>query len=121
MLFLAFLLFTSFVSSLTLYKAASNPTYLERGGRNQPAPQFSARSAPIGQMMNPAKTFSVNVVYKKRIWSIGQSGRKIDFQEFLLGFTKIDIARWFLDQLTQFFLQMQAKTYIYVMIGQFWV
>ena len=77
--------------------------------------------------MIPPQIFSVNVVYKKRIGSnlkiseIGQSGRKLDFQEFLLGRTKIDIARWFLDQLTQFFLQMQAKTYIYVMIGQFWV
>ena len=56
-----------------------------------------------------------------KISEIGQSGRKIDFQEFLLGLTKIDITRRFLDQLTRFFLQMQAKTYIYVMIGQFWV
>ena len=93
---------------LTLYRAASDPTYLERGGRNQPAPQFSARGAPIGQMMIPPQTFSVNVVYKKRIGSIGQklgpwpqfeiseigqSGRTLDFQEFLLGRTKIDIAR----------------------------
>ena len=58
--------------SLTLYRAASDPTYLEWGGRIQPAPQFSARGAPIGQMMIPPKTFSVNVVYKKRIGSIGQ-------------------------------------------------
>ena len=57
---------------LTLYRAASDPTYLERGGRNQPAPQFSARGAPIGQIMIPPQTFSVNVVYKKRIGSIGQ-------------------------------------------------
>ena len=49
-----------------------------------------------------------------KISEIGESGRKLDFQEFLLGRTKIDIARSFLDQLTQFFLQMQAKTYIYM-------
>ena len=57
---------------LTLYRAASDPTYLERGGRNQPAPQFSARGAPIGQMMIPPQTFSVNVVYEKRIGLIGK-------------------------------------------------
>ena len=51
----------------------------------------------------------------------GQSGRKLDFQEFLCGGTKIVIARWFLDQLTQFFLQIKAKTYIYVMVGLFWM
>ena len=28
-----------------------------------------------------------------KISEIGQSGRKLDFQEFLLGLTKIDIAR----------------------------
>ena len=56
-----------------------------------------------------------------KISEIGQSGRKIDFKKILLGLTKIDIARWFLAQLTQFFLQMQAETYIYKMIGQFWV
>ena len=61
-----------FDPNLTLYRAASDPTYLERGGRNQPAPQFSARVAPIGQIMIPPQTFSVNVVYKKRIGSIGQ-------------------------------------------------
>ena len=55
-----------------------------------------------------------------KISKIDQSGRKLDFQEFLLGRTKIDITQSFLDQLTQFFLQMQLKTYIYVMIGQFW-
>ena len=44
-------------STLTLYRAASDPTYLERGGRNQPAPQFSARGAPIGQMMIPPPNF----------------------------------------------------------------
>ena len=61
-----------YIRALTLYRAASDPTYLERGGRNQPAPQFSARGAPIGQIMIPPQTFSVNVVYKKRIGSIGQ-------------------------------------------------
>ena len=39
---------------LTLYKAASDPTYLKRGGRNQPGPQFSARGAPRGPMMIPS-------------------------------------------------------------------
>ena len=59
-------------------------------------------------MMIPPQTFGVNVVYKKELgrlaknWArgpnlkiseIGQSGRKIDFQEFLFSRTKIDIAR----------------------------
>ena len=56
-----------------------------------------------------------------KISKFGQSGRKLDFQEFLCGRTKIVIAQWFSDQLTQFFLQMKAKTYIYVMVGPFWV
>ena len=38
---------------LTLYKAASDPTYLKRGGHNVPAPQFSARGAPRDPMMIP--------------------------------------------------------------------
>ena len=54
-------MFLTLLYSLTLYRAASDPTYLERGGRNQPAPQFSARGAPIGQMMIPPQTFSVNL------------------------------------------------------------
>ena len=45
---------------------------------------------------------------------IGQFGRKPDFQEFLSDRTKIAIARSFLDQLAPIFLQMEAKTYIYV-------
>ena len=40
-----------------------------------------------------------------KISEIGQSGRKLDFQEFLLGLAKIDIAWSFLDQLTQFLAQ----------------
>ena len=69
---------------LTLYRAASDPTYLERGGRNQPAPQFSVHGAPIGQMMIPPQTFSVNVVYKKRIGSIGQKlGPWPQFKNFI--------------------------------------
>ena len=47
-------------TQLTLYKAASDPTYLE-GGDSAPF-QFSARGAPTGQMMIPPQTFSVNVV-----------------------------------------------------------
>ena len=39
---------------LTLYKAASDPTYLKRGGRNPPGPQFSARGAPRDPMMIPS-------------------------------------------------------------------
>ena len=73
-LFWVYLIYLYYIECfcLTLYRAASDPTYLERGGRNQPAPQFSARGAPIGQIMIPPQTFSVNVVYKKRIGSIGQ-------------------------------------------------
>ena len=50
---------------------------------------------------------------KAKFSPIGQFGRKPDFQEFLGGRMKIAIARPFLDQLTPF-LQMEAKTHIYV-------
>ena len=54
--------------ALTVRKRA-NDQWL---GGNQPTPQFSAHGATIGQMMIPPESFSVNVVYKKRIGSIGQ-------------------------------------------------
>ena len=49
---------------LTLYRAASDPTYLERGGRNQ----FSARGAPIGQIMIPPQTLRVKMGLQKKNW-----------------------------------------------------
>ena len=85
---------------------ASDPTYLEGGGGFRPPPQFSGRGAPnddstpkllvsmwstkkeLGQL---AKNWARGPNLK--ISEIGQSGQKIDFQEFLLGRTKIDIAR----------------------------
>ena len=122
---------------LTLYKAASDPTYLKQGGGGICSDLSSRPAVPReAQWWIPPKLLVSMWSTKKELgrlaknWApgpnlkfskIGQSGRKIDFQKFLLGLTKIDIAQWFLDQLTQFFLQMQAKTYIYVMIGQFWV
>ena len=121
---------------LTLYRAASDPTYLERGGRNQPAPQFSARGAPIGQMMIPPQTFSVNVVYKKRIGSIGQKlGPWPQFENFRNWpiwpkdrFSRISFRpykNWhssvIFGPIDPIFLQMKTKTYVYVMKVPFWV
>ena len=122
---------------LTLYKAASDPTYLKRGGGGI-CPDLSSR--PVvpreTQWWFPPKLLVSMWSRKKELgwlaknWARGpklkfstnsQSGRKLDFQEFLCSRTKIVIARWFLDQWTQFFLQMKAKTYVYVMEVPFWV
>ena len=40
--------------------------------------------------------------------NLNQSGSKLEFQKTLSGLTKMAIAQWFLDQLTQIVLQMEA-------------
>ena len=95
--------------NLTLYRAASDPTYLERGRAD------SSRTSVLGPRCpdrpndeSPPNFWCQCGLQKKelsrlaknwargpnlKILEIGQPGRKIDFQEFHLGRTKIDIAR----------------------------
>ena len=66
------------------------------------------------------KFFTLRLIYGLRIWlqiwhqNGIEFGLKPDFQECLGGGMKMAIAWSFLDQLTQFFFQMEAKAYIYV-------
>ena len=62
---------------LTLFRAASDPTYLERVGEDSSPHQFSPHRASNGLLMIPSKTFDVYGTNKKmflsgvRNWGLG--------------------------------------------------
>ena len=100
---------------LNLYKAASDPTYLKRGGADSTPPPPGSWAPK----MIATKIYNVNLTIQKIVWGqstpnwalvanlkfslIGQFGQKPKFQEFFCGLTKMAIAQSFFDQLTPFF------------------